>query len=236
MSSNENSFRHTSYGMPMNRVVARELALEQLQTGRTMSRAEIVEAIYAIHVARGGREMPLGQATGATKSALSTLVKSGIIERLSVGWYRITSQYVQDNPVALQNISEPVNTSYFNPTLDHSNEGVEVINKGVYVYSYPSYMPQDELKGVGLYKVGASTDIDSRVFGQGRSTEVPEDPQILRRFYSDEPLVLESMFHKILKAADMQHKTAKGGTEWFRCTLFMIDTIAEVAITTQEAK
>jgi hypothetical protein len=81
-----------------------------------------------------------------------------------------------------------------------------------------------------LLKVGMSDrDTMRRFRQQQRTTELPEDPELLRVYVGDldSYAVVERQIHELLRAAD--HRQARGnatGTEWFLTSLKFIDAIA----------
>ncbi len=102
---------------------------------------------------------------------------------------------------------------------------------GVYVYTLPHYVryPFDPKTGRTLLKVGhSSTSAHFRASAQARSTELPEDPWLLRIYPAESSAEAEKKFHAFLKAAD--HNGVKGnrtGAEWFLTSLKFLDHIAK---------
>ncbi len=105
---------------------------------------------------------------------------------------------------------------------------------GVYVYTFPTYFHTVQKSDPErfLYKIG-KTDHSSegRIKEQQRSTNMPEDPWMLRVYRSSalSPIEIESRFHSILVAAG--HGRAPGkraGREWFFTNLDFLDRIAEM--------
>jgi len=108
---------------------------------------------------------------------------------------------------------------------------------GIYVYALPHYLlhpvspsGDDVEADRTLLKVGMSDrDTMRRFRQQQRSTELPEDPELLRVYVGDLDTyaVVERQIHELLRAAD--HRQARGnatGTEWFLTSLKFIDAIA----------
>ncbi len=108
---------------------------------------------------------------------------------------------------------------------------------GIYVYALPHYLRHpvapsaDDLDADRtLMKVGKSDNDTIRRFRQQqRSTEVPEDPQLLRVYVGDGSsyAMIERQMHDLIRAAD--HRQARGrvsGTEWFLTSLKFLDAIA----------
>lgn len=108
---------------------------------------------------------------------------------------------------------------------------------GIYVYALPHYLRHPVVPAMDdveadrtLMKVGMSDrDTLRRFRQQQRTTELPEDPELLRVFVGNfatyEPV--EREFHTLLRAAD--HRQARGsavGTEWFLTSLKFIDAVA----------
>jgi len=108
---------------------------------------------------------------------------------------------------------------------------------GIYVYALPHYLRHPVVPAIDdveadrtLMKVGMSDrDTLRRFRQQQRTTELPEDPELLRVFIGDfasyQPV--EQEFHTLLRAAD--HRQARGtavGTEWFLTSLKFIDAVA----------
>ena len=103
---------------------------------------------------------------------------------------------------------------------------------GVYVYTFPTYFRTVQKSDPErfLYKIG-KTDHSSegRIKEQQRSTNMPEDPWILRVYRSSAlaPIEIERRFHAMLVAAG--HGRAPGkraGREWFFTNLDFLDEIA----------
>lgn len=98
---------------------------------------------------------------------------------------------------------------------------------GVYVYSYPMYLAGANEAGRSLFKVGCSrTCIDDRIAFQNRQTPMPEEIEVVRRYYTPDAFAMESKFHQVLKTLGTHHKEASNGAEWFLTDLNLIDTIA----------
>lgn len=106
---------------------------------------------------------------------------------------------------------------------------------GVYVYSFLHYIqhPNDG-SGKCWFKVG-STEKGAwkRVVEQVRQTAMPEDPKLLRIYYSAAltPQEAEARVHQVLDAAGHERSAArhtKAGLEWFSTTLEFLDTLAHV--------
>ncbi len=108
---------------------------------------------------------------------------------------------------------------------------------GIYVYSFGTYMahPKRELTNQVLYKVGRSTDVRSRVYGQAK-TAMPEDPIILRVYVPvSTASTLDSDVEKRLRKVEKNfhdwlltacHDWNEGGSEWFLTTLEFLDKVA----------
>lgn len=107
--------------------------------------------------------------------------------------------------------------------------------EGVYVYTFPHYIihPNDMDTNKCWLKIGSTTDnVWKRVKDQSRQTSMPEDPRILRIFYSDKmsPTEIESLFHRILDGALHERAStqfSKSGKEWFNTTLEFLDILAD---------
>ena len=103
---------------------------------------------------------------------------------------------------------------------------------GVYVYTFPTYFRTVQKSDPEryLYKIGKTDhSSDGRIKEQQRSTNMPEDPWILRVYRSSElaPVEIERQFHSMLVAAG--HGRAPGkraGREWFFTNLDFLDGIA----------
>lgn len=108
---------------------------------------------------------------------------------------------------------------------------------GIYVYALPHYLLHPVAPSVDdveadrtLMKVGMSDrDTMRRFRQQQRSTELPEDPELLRVYVGelDSYANVERHIHELLRAAD--HRQARGNavsTEWFLTSLKFIDAIA----------
>lgn len=108
---------------------------------------------------------------------------------------------------------------------------------GIYVYALPHYLlhpvqpSSDDVEADRtLMKVGMSDrDTLRRFREQQRSTELPEDPELLRVYCGDHVTYadVERRFHDLLRGAD--HRQARGvatGTEWFLTSIRFLDTIA----------
>jgi hypothetical protein len=68
-----------------------------------------------------------------------------------------------------------------------------------------------------------------RAGSQARSTELPEDPWLLRIYPTDDSSEAEKKFHDALKAFD--HHGVKGGrngVEWFLTSVKALDKTAEL--------
>lgn len=117
------------------------------------------------------------------------------------------------------------------------NAGLSDAIPGIYVYALPHYLSHpvspsadDTDSDRTLMKVGVSErDTIRRFRQQQRSTELPEDPQLLRIYVgsSSNYVDLEGRMHTLLRAAD--HRQARGqatGTEWFLTSLKFLDAIA----------
>lgn len=109
---------------------------------------------------------------------------------------------------------------------------------GIYVYALPHYLKNPVIPSVDdveadrtLMKVGMSDRNTIRRFrAQQRSTELPEDPELLRIYAGDVPSysAVEQAMHDLLRAAD--HRQARGdvtGTEWFLTSLKFLDAMAQ---------
>lgn len=105
---------------------------------------------------------------------------------------------------------------------------------GVYVYTFPTYYRTVQKSDPErfLYKIGKTNhSSEERIKEQQRSTNMPEDPWILRVYRSSTltPIDIEKRFHSILVAAG--HGRAPGkraGREWFFTNLDFLDEIAEM--------
>jgi hypothetical protein len=101
---------------------------------------------------------------------------------------------------------------------------------GVYVYTLPHYVryPFDPKTGRTLLKVGhSSKSAHFRATSQARSTELPEDPWLLRIYPAEDSAEIEKKFHAFLRDAD--HHGVKGnrtGAEWFLTSPKFLDRIA----------
>ena len=228
----DSPYRHAAFGMPLSGPLARELILDELRPGIALSRAEIAKRIVESHRQRGGRETSIDQAARVIKGIMRHLVPEGVVERPMTGWYRMAPNLVD---LSIGNLSvreghlpeAQISRPDTNEDTDDMSES-PLNSAGVYVYSYPRYMPESGSKrDTGLYKIGASGNVADRVSQQRRQTEVPEDLVLVRVFYDEDPFGLERKFHSILTAANMHQKTTQGGAEWFSCNLATIDAIAE---------
>ena len=108
---------------------------------------------------------------------------------------------------------------------------------GIYVYALPHYLLHPVEPAIDdvdadrtLFKIGMSdSDAIRRFHQQRRSTELPEDPELLRIYVGGAKpyLELERDIHMLLRAAD--HRQARGdrvGTEWFLTSLKFLDALA----------
>jgi hypothetical protein len=105
---------------------------------------------------------------------------------------------------------------------------------GVYVYSFPAVLADEQDGGRVRLKVGrAGGGAADRVFGQQSAVTGWPEPPLLLRVYSDEgttPVDMEIRLHDALDAVD--HKRVRGrrvGREWFWTSLDAIDALARLA-------
>lgn len=108
---------------------------------------------------------------------------------------------------------------------------------GIYVYALPHYLLHPVEPAIyevdadrTLFKIGMSdSDAIRRFRQQRRSTELPEDPELLRIYVGGAKpyLEIERDIHMLLRAAD--HRQPGGdrvGTEWFLTSLKFLDALA----------
>jgi hypothetical protein len=100
----------------------------------------------------------------------------------------------------------------------------------VYVFTLPHYLahPYDPASGRTLLKVGRSNDhVYKRILRQVRTTALPEDPELLRVYWADDPVDAERQVHKALEA--LGHRRNGGwfcGQEWFLTNVATLDKVA----------
>lgn len=170
----------------------------------------------------------------SSKYALRALFGKEKCENLKYNSSKILRETVrrilknQKNPPELSIYLESILIQINTPEKDKKNNET-IVSEGVYVYSYPQYLSMELVhpEGKALYKIGASSNLKSRIDSQRRKTEVPEDLVIVRAFICEDPFKIESKFHTILNSASLHHKTKTGGVEWFNCNIATIDAIAE---------
>lgn len=118
---------------------------------------------------------------------------------------------------------------------ERSEEMLQIVEKrgGVYAYSMPHYLnfPCKVDPERYWFKVGYTTgSVETRILGTHRATGLPEDPLIRRIYFSSslDPQTMESKFHMMLKASELQTDARYGGEEWFATTEGQLDAIAEL--------
>ena len=121
-----------------------------------------------------------------------------------------------------------------------TSAALEKAGPGIYVYTLPHYLrypveisDKDETSDRTYLKVGMSEkDFSQRLRQQGRNTEIPEPPVLLRAYVGSDDMDIEGVedkFHDHLKAADHVKQSEKGaGKEWFLTHLKFLDSIAEL--------
>lgn len=138
---------------------------------------------------------------------------------------RSSEAAIQDAATAVES------TQYLSKRLD------ELKNlDGVYVYSFPTYLKHgtDENSELKWMKLGRTKNaVWQRIVDQNRQTSMPEDPVLLRIYYSEKMSTeeIEGKFHVTLDAFGHVRSAAtstKAGREWFATTLEALDAVANL--------
>lgn len=132
---------------------------------------------------------------------------------------------IQDAVIAVES------TQFLSKRLDELKN-----QSGVYVYSFPTYLKHgtDGNAELKLLKIGRTeNDVWQRLISQNRQTSMPEDPVLLRIYYSDSLSTeeIEANFHMTLDAFGHSRSAAtstKAGREWFATTLEALDAVASL--------
>lgn len=177
---------------------------------------------------------------GATMSRQSAWAVGRILKN-NTGMSTELTNYLNDLKVRLHNNSENLSAVIHDQEII-DKQSVELakkasfIQKGIYVYSFPTYLHYGTIEDPNLtwFKIGFTGDaVWQRIVEQNRQTSMPEDPKVLRIYHRD-GIVLEEVektFHTTLEAFGHERATArhrKAGTEWFATTLTALDALAKV--------
>lgn len=164
-------------------------------------------------------------AAATARKVRSLLLRVDLSTELRADWERLEERltlHVEEERAA----NEAKEVEAVKATAEAESLG----KSGIYVYTLPHYLKHlvDPESGKTYLKVGRSEDVNARVFAQGRSTELPEDPVLLRIYPTDDPIAEEHVFHTWLRKADHNGaRTRRGGREWFLTSEKFLDHIAE---------
>lgn len=197
--------------VPITAAVAVELMREIYgDSGRVLTRDEVVNAITAEHLVRGGVTATSNDPGRSTfKKALATLKALGEVENCGHGRWRFVSK----------SGSEWSEESYEHTEVeDVTDEPSQPDFSGLYLYYYPSYKTLAALKEEKrwLCKIGISgVGVLSRIASQ-MGTGTPELPTLGLSVSctGSDAASLESALHAVLTARGMK-ATEAGGNEWF---------------------
>lgn len=115
-------------------------------------------------------------------------------------------------------------------------ERTEDIKDAVYVYSFPTYLHYGTIEDPDYkwFKIGSTANaVWKRVVDQSRQTSMPEDPVVVRIYYSESlsSMEIERKFHRTLERVGHERSSAsrtRAGKEWFATTEDALDAIAEL--------
>jgi hypothetical protein len=162
--------------LPLIGSICRVLILE-LYGGKLISRKEIIDEVTKIHLLRGGDKARAKNVERMFKSVLSKMMKDGLAERPSYGFWKIK----QDNLIVPED--EIIDTAEIIEVVEEEYDADYVFGEGsgsVYIYYYPVYMQNsiNDKKTKWACKIGRSErDPILRILAQA-STALPETPKI----------------------------------------------------------
>ncbi len=154
------------------------------------------------------------------RKAKKILEKEGLIQSIKFGTYCISKKGVHDteDPSQIQQriMEEAVDDDTDEATDDYVEDTTITIGSGegeVYLYYYSTYFKLAKLEGEEMFpcKIGKTTK-GHEVRFKG-NTDVPEKRTLGLAIYTDEPDVVESMIHLLLRHDGRQIDTY--GKEWF---------------------
>lgn len=170
------------------------------------------------------------EAARQVRSGVRSLLKRVRVEQTKTHLSQVLAQLdeVISDPDAANAESEELAAA--STALEQDAADVLHSASGVYVYTFPHYWrhPYVESTERRLLKVGrTASKAWDRVIAQARATGMPEDPLLLRVYTSDDPVKSESVFHRLLVAAEHERVTGRAaGKEWFVTTIDFLDEIA----------
>lgn len=177
---------------------------------------------------------------GATMSRQSAWAVTRILD-INSGMSTELANYLKELKVRLLNNYENLSAVIHDQEIidkqsDELTKKASVIQKGIYVYSFPTYLHYGTIEDPKLiwFKIGFTGDeVWQRIVAQSRQTSMPEDPKLLRIYHRDgvDLVAAEKDFHETLEAFGHERATArhrKAGTEWFATTLIAMDKLAKV--------
>ena len=200
-------------GLPLTPAIAAELAVE-LFSGRTLKRQQIVDAVRDEHALRGGADASALDLARVIKKGLSMLKDRGLCSNPSTGYWRINSSTAETIPQASPSSDDDEFSKA--PILPIPLRTVGSGCGSVYVYYFPIYKRSAETEGKLCWpcKIGRSDrDPILRVLSQS-GTALPEKPEIAILVKSDQPALLESALHSVLKLRSKWRQNSPG-SEWF---------------------
>lgn len=233
--------------LPFTPRTIEDLILPQI-AGRSVKRGDLLEAVMAAHLQRGGAN-PTTNALMALKKSLSNLEKRGLAKSTAGYWTAIEELPVIEPPFPApkappESATAPETDVNISKTIDSRRSGSEpqsrstekesgsrkLLGEGsqkVYVYYYENDRKAAISEGKTTWdvKVGkTSGDVDARVKGQGAATARSRLPIIALEIRTQNADLLESALHSILKFCGL-HIRKDGGSEWFEANPFLVESI-----------
>jgi hypothetical protein len=233
--------------LPFTPRTIEDLVLPQI-AGRSVKRGDLLDAVMAAHLKRGGIK-PTANALWTLKKSLSNLEKRGLAKSTAGYWTAskelpIIAPAVPAPEIFSESTAAPETEVNISRTIDSRRSGSEPLSRStekesgsrkllgegsqkVYVYYYENDRKAAISEGKTTWdvKVGkTSGDVDARVKGQGAATARSRLPIIALEIRTQNADLLESALHSILKFCGL-HIRKDGGSEWFEANPFLVESI-----------
>ncbi len=199
-------------GLPLTPSVA-ALLIQELFSGQTVERKQIINDVLSTHIERGGR-------TGAEliptiKKALSNLAADGLVSNPANGFWRVSGDTADDAAPA---VAEPVEPATRAEVVSGEGEG------SVYLYYYEAYRRLAEFEGASRFRCKIGRTVRDPAVRVGEQTGAPEKPTLSRHYKTRDGAALERAIHAILDLAN-RRCTDTPGKEWFATSPAEVDGI-----------